>query len=368
MGEHGDVGGAVDAADAARTPPSGQAAITSSASGKRSRVANWERGSQTNGAPAGRAREPAERGRVVDRAEDDQPRRRRGHVDEQRHVADLAQLGALGPHQLLGRGERRAGRARRRPRPPLRRPVGAHEQLRARASPPATTLDQRGAAVARAAIRGELALRRSLRVLLDEDVDLAAAGQPDVPGLGVGDPEVQQPRLALAQHLGGRPRRRRPRRSRPETAPDTSPCSLTAIFAPGGRGAERFTPTTVAIATRSPRSVQARTSSTTSFTSLSSLRSLPHATGDPKLRPAPPATQRVAGHELVDVRQRRLHPARQRLVVRVRLERVEPDQPVRAARQARDLALELLRLAAIPAVGEQHHDRAAARAGGRARG
>ena len=101
-------------------------------------------------------------------------------------------------------------------------------------------------------------------VLLDEDVDLAAAGQPDVPCLGVGDPEVQQARLARAS-TSAATSTTAPSTQPPDTAPDTSPCSFTAIFAPGGLGAERFTPTTVAIATRSPRAVQALTSSTTSF-------------------------------------------------------------------------------------------------------
>ena len=39
----------------------------------------------------------------------------------------------------------------------------------------------------------------------------------------------------------------------PDTEPAISPCSLTAIFAPGGRGAERCTSITVASAIRSPR-------------------------------------------------------------------------------------------------------------------
>src|SRR3954451_7643388 len=51
----------------------------------------------------------------------------------------------------------------------------------------------------------------------------------------------------------------------PETAPETSPRELIAIFAPGGRGAERFTLTTIARATLSPRAVQASTSLRTSL-------------------------------------------------------------------------------------------------------
>ena len=33
--------------------------------------------------------------------------------------------------------------------------------------------------------------------LLDEDLDLAAAGEADIPGLLVGDAEIEQPRLAV---------------------------------------------------------------------------------------------------------------------------------------------------------------------------
>src|SRR3954447_1755939 len=50
----------------------------------------------------------------------------------------------------------------------------------------------------------------------------------------------------------------------PDTAPDTDPDDDTAIFAPGGRGADRFTLITVASATESPASIQRPTSSRTS--------------------------------------------------------------------------------------------------------
>src|SRR5439155_12005485 len=45
--------------------------------------------------------------------------------------------------------------------------------------------------------------RTSGLVALDVDVDLAAARQPDVPRVAVGDAEVQQLRLAAPQHLFG---------------------------------------------------------------------------------------------------------------------------------------------------------------------
>src|SRR3712207_8458047 len=41
------------------------------------------------------------------------------------------------------------------------------------------------------------------------------------------------------------------------------------------------------------------------------------------------------------------------------LQRVEPHERVGAARQPRYLGRQLLRLAAVPAVGEEHHDRPA---------
>src|SRR4051794_33164336 len=51
----------------------------------------------------------------------------------------------------------------------------------------------------------------------------------------------------------------------PETMPEISPRSLMAIFDPGGRGAERRTPTTVASATWAPSATQRSTSLITSF-------------------------------------------------------------------------------------------------------
>jgi hypothetical protein len=55
------------------------------------------------------------------------------------------------------------------------------------------------------------------------------------------------------------------------------------------------------------------------------------------------------------VRERGDHAAGERLVVGARLERVEPHQPVRASGESRDLAAQELRVAAVPAVGEDHH-------------
>ena len=58
--------------------------------------------------------------------------------------------------------------------------------------------------------------------------------------------------------------------------------------------------------------------------------------------------------------QRGLHAARERLVAGVGGERVEPHDTVGAAAQARHLFAELRGVAAVPAVGQDHHHRAAA--------
>src|SRR5215208_8158604 len=65
---------------------------------------------------------------------------------------------------------------------------------------------------------------------------------------------------------------------------------------------------------------------------------------------------------MVHVRKRRLHAAGERLVARVRLQRVEPDQRVSATGETRHLRAELLGVATVPAVREQYHDRAATEA------
>ena len=69
--------------------------------------------------------------------------------------------------------------------------------------------------------------------------------------------------------------------------------------------------------------------------------------------------KRPRRQEIVDERQRRLQPARQRRVVGGADERVQPDQPMAASLQPRDLVAQLARIAAIPAVGDEQHDRTA---------
>ena len=60
--------------------------------------------------------------------------------------------------------------------------------------------------------------------------------------------------------------------------------------------------------------------------------------------------ERARRQEVVDIRQRRLQAARERCVIGGADQRVQPDQPVAAALQARDLIAEHGRLAAIPPV------------------
>ena len=106
----------------------------------------------------------------VDRADDQQARRRAEHLREDRLAAELEHAA--------------------RPRLDLARPD--HAPL---AGPLALENRQRDRGLARL---GQLALEA-----LDEDVDLPTARQADVPGHVVGDPVGEQPRLAVLDHLGG---------------------------------------------------------------------------------------------------------------------------------------------------------------------
>ena len=63
--------------------------------------------------------------------------------------------------------------------------------------------------------------------------------------------------------------------------------------------------------------------------------------------------------KIVHERQRGLKSARQRRVVGGAEERIQPDQPMTASLEPRDLRAELHRVAAVPAVRDQQHDRTA---------
>ena len=69
----------------------------------------------------------------------------------------------------------------------------------------------------------------------------------------------------------------------------------------------------------------------------------------------------MPGQELVDRRQRRRHPARERLVARAPLQRVHPDDPVDEPPEPGHLVAEQVGLAALEPVGADHGDRAADR-------
>ena len=169
----------------------------------------------------------------------------RGDVDEE--VA--ADLGALLPHQLLGVGLAlgvELGVAERA----LRRAVGAHEQLLAEVLA-AHDGDERGAPV----LAGDLCERPRGRSRLESAPPRrrsrrrTAARRP------------RPPRRRCRTSAAAARRRLRtlsatsmtaPSTQPPETMPETSPRSLIAIFAPGGRGAERRVAVMVAIATCAP--------------------------------------------------------------------------------------------------------------------
>ena len=265
VGEHRDVGGAVDAADAGERllRPGRDHLLGVGEARARSRTARA--GRTTNG------RQPAARGQPC-RAPPRSRRRRR---------SPAAAAGATTSTNSVASPASRAPSARptAAPRPPRRRPRRARRRRarrrcarrRARAASrrcggPAMHGHERRAAVrSRDAPRTRTAGSRL--VFLHEHVDLAAARAGRRPR-----PRCRRSRSGAAAARSARSTSAAtsttaPSTHPPETAPDTSPCSLTAIFAPGGRGAERFTPTTVAMATLSPRSSHARTSSSTSFIS-----------------------------------------------------------------------------------------------------
>jgi len=65
----------------------------------------------------------------------------------------------------------------------------------------------------------------------------------------------------------------------------------------------------------------------------------------------------MSRHEIVDVLERRLHPARQRLISCRTKQRIQPDQPRAAASKPRELPGEELRISAVPPIGHNQDDR-----------
>ena len=66
----------------------------------------------------------------------------------------------------------------------------------------------------------------------------------------------------------------------------------------------------------------------------------------------------MSGHESINVRKGGSHPLGERLVVRISLERIHPDDRVRRPLQARHLPRDECRILALPAVGHDHDGRA----------
>ena len=238
---------------------SGQATMSSSALGIRSRVAKRARASATIVVHPSSFAACAERFRGVDGAVDEQPRRRRVDVGED---GAAVRARARGCDRCAAR-RGRALRARRGR--PGRRAVLAHEELRAGVLALRTVSTTARLPSSTTRCSSSKTLSVSLQ-RLDEDVDLAAAREPDSERHVVGDPvrqELRQPRQRAPPAPRGR---RRSRRSRRRREPASSPLSLTASFEPTGRGAERRVATTVATATFSPRPRQRSISGSSSFT------------------------------------------------------------------------------------------------------
>src|SRR5690606_35127051 len=150
----------------------------------------------------------------------------------------------------------------------------------------------------------------------------------------------------------------------PETLPTALPSGPTSMVAPGGRGALRQVPTTVAIPTGWSVRHQPSSSSITSRTAY-------HLTLGHHRRPGALAADRTdRGDQLIQrgevvgadhgvaVRPGRGHAAGERLVPRTGGTRVGPDDPVRQAGQAPHLGAQHRRVTGVPSVGYDHHHRA----------
>ena len=241
--------------------------------------------------------------------------------------------------------------------------------------------------------RTRLDRRRQRR--LDQHVDRAAARQPDVPRLLVADPVADDPRVAVAPGALDLLRRRaldaaaadrardppvvgaqehgafRPRR-RAERPDDDRPADPDAVAPPGFERRQEFL----------HRSGRASVAGTWPGKTVRWRREVANrhsgaraGIGRGRRLPAPPDVARAdaredlaealeagdgAGRqEVVDVRERRPHPAGERLVAGRARERVEPDEPMAVAAEARRLGRDERRIAPVPAV--RHDDDDAAR-------
>src|SRR4029077_14817098 len=132
-----------------------------------------------------------------------------------------------------------------------------------------------------------------------------------------------------------------------------------ARLVPTGRGAERRVATTVATTTFSPSFRQRSTSPRISFMWASPSRCVASLDPGENARQLLEASQIMAGEEPVDERQRRAHPAGERLVVGISLQRVHPPHRVRGAREPRHLPPDELWILPLPPVRDDDHDGAA---------
>ena len=216
-------------------------------------------------APAEELRGTTERLRRVDRAVDEEPRRRPVPLHEHlRAVLEREQLVAPAADRA-----RRTARTPPRAPSPTRSPDSRTSSFEPTPSP-STTVKSRPRSP-----DSSSSASRSISVTpraLDEHVDLAAAGQADAPGELVGDPVGEQLRLARTRTPPARSRRRRSRRIRRRRSRTSSPTRRSPRLAPTGRGAERRVATTVATTTFSPASSQRSTSGRISFMRRASFR------------------------------------------------------------------------------------------------
>src|SRR5690242_9829972 len=134
----------------------------------------------------------------------------------------------------------------------------------------------------------------------------------------------------------------------PETEPHIFPDSEMARLVPTGRGADRRVATTVATTTFSPSSRHLSTSLSISFMQSAPSCSVPPLDAGEHGRQLLETPQIMAREEPVDERQRRSHSPRERLVVRIALQRVHPHDRVRRACQPCHLAADELGILALP--------------------
>src|SRR5690606_7007248 len=131
----------------------------------------------------------------------------------------------------------------------------------------------------------------------------------------------------------------------PETEPRTVPSPSTSIEAPGSRGEDPSAPTTVARATgRAARSSPTACGNTSN-------------TAD-HLQELLERGERVARHQLVNVREHRVHPRLHRGESGLAAVGVDPDDPVGDAVQRGGLLPQQRRITALPSVAD-HDDHGA---------